>query len=187
MDNTHVADQFATPCPTCGARCFAALDLDSSQRCNVCRKLKTATSDSFNVRRGRPSLIGPTPEETERRTNQAMTANEARHNLRIALQHFLPNLIADLSSMKPFMRWTILQKLMKYHLPTFTQKTDEDENTGEKKIVLEVHYVDGDADIDVNQATPHVQIIGDNNYGMNDGDVHVFTPHIELPSTDDDD
>jgi hypothetical protein len=118
-----------------------------------------------------------------------MSAKEARHNLRLALQFFLPQLIADLQAMSPFMRWTTLEKLSKYHLPTFTQKGDEDEDggTGEKKIVLEVHYIDGDADLDVNQATPQVQIIGSNNYGLEDGATYTFTPHSELPSTDDDD
>lgn len=68
------------------------------------------------------------------------TTEEIRSFIQLVVDKNLVNLEADLERMNPTNRWIILDKVMKYFMPTLTKNDNNNMNSGEVKI--QVEYVD---------------------------------------------
>lgn len=80
------------------------------------------------------------PRNGRKKGSKNRTTEEMRNFMQKVADKNLNNLEEDLKLMNPFMRWTIIDKLTKYFLPTLSKNDINVEVSGNIKI--EVEYID---------------------------------------------
>lgn len=181
-ENTKVAAELMTRCPYCGAPCYAVLDLDEKDRCNECRDKYThkgsfKPGNSTKFQKGNKASPGRPPGA------KGKTVMYVRTAVAEIMANNVPKLQQDLDRMSPFNRWQILDRLMKYFMPTLVVTPEEEERNN--KLMIKVVYGKDEADTDVNQPATEVEIEGDEAYGYDEGeDITEDADYIEYKDND---
>lgn len=166
--NTTTKDSLMTPCPNCGARCYAIVDLDENGKCNDCRETEAPVVKTYPTEgtgKGYKGFKKGQSGNPAGRPKGAKTKHvgEIRRFLLMAVEKNLPRFQEDLDKMRPFQRWMILKGMMQHCMPVLVPEEDAGDGAN---IVIEVRYGNGLADSDINQPTAAVQVIGADNYGL---------------------
>lgn len=68
---------------------------------------------------------------------KSKTTAEIRSFIQQVMSENLPHLKEDLDAMSPGMRWMIIEKMTKYFMPSLTKNDNQNQQSGEVKIVVE--------------------------------------------------
>lgn len=150
-------------CPNCGADCEAMVDLDPNGYCNDCRP--SAVKGKKGFQKGRSGNPTGRPKGSPNNMTQ-----EIREKLKEIFAGNIAGLPADLKAMSPFNRWQILDRLSNKFMPTLTESKDTAEVNGKMLIRLVYGDDEGEADADINDPLPDIEILGDPEYGDDETD-----------------
>lgn len=64
------------------------------------------------------------------------TTSQMREFMELIVNKNLTTLEEDLEQMQAFQRWQVIERLMKYVLPTLSKNENQNENKGDMKIVV---------------------------------------------------
>jgi hypothetical protein len=173
--NTQVNGKLLTPCPTCGARCYALFDLDEEDKCNDCR-VQPAKLPKTNIPGGykawKPGQSGNPNGRPKGSINR--TPKQLREVMFGVIRDHLPQLTEDLAAMKPFFRWTILTKILPYCMAPLRMEDEEAKEVG--NMVIRLVYGDNAVDNDVNTPPADIVLEGDPLYGLDSDDLDTEEP-----------